>query len=659
MLLQKSKIISAVIIIITVLFISAFFILFMSMSTDKGPLDSTKVFNINIPEGAALTVSEIRVKGFTLFWDNKNLGGSTEYAVAASFDGKIDDYKTALENDKIVLDFTSGKTLGGLYKVTHLTPGKNYEIKLFARKKNTLPANYLSANAALPYLDDAELLNVYLDGEPMDYDKTEDSFTKAIIPDKTPVQAYSVTYKLPISCVIYIDEEKYTKSEIIIKDGETVYLTVVNERLEAARDYEISVKPVDNKIPVIYINTENNKKIKSEDEYISAEIKITDSESNPTKSYRNKLYSGKIDIRIRGDSLSPKLSYNLQTSKKIEILDMAESDDWLLWSSYNDKSLIRSYIAYELFRDMGAAFSPKLRFVDLILNGEYMGTYCIGERVKIDEGRLDLPKIKTEEAYIVKRKGTLVIPPTSGDDLNGSYVLELSSTSSYSKSDIIFETKRLSWVTGNCFMIKQPGEKNMSSEAYEYISDYINQVENAIFSENFKDPKEGYRKYINTATFIDWYIVNEIFKNPNADFTTKVYFYKPRGEKLCMGPVWDFDLSADNFIDLADSENIYSGNFKGWHVRNSVWFARLFEDEAFALEFNKRWNQIKDKYLDNIFDRINTTAKLLDKSQSMNFQKWQVLSAASSQRRTYKEEINYLKEWLSARIDWIDKEINR
>jgi hypothetical protein len=635
---------------------------------DAGPLLSVVRFNINMPENAALTVSDIRARGFTLSWTDLGGGYDYQYAVAVSHSGNIQSYAAALANGNIILDFTPGSELGGTHKITGLTSGRFYDIRIFARAKNTLPAYYLSGRTLLPHVGEAELFAVYLDGEPMEHNFLDDSFTKLILPGKTPIQEYTVTYNLMRNCVLHIDGEIYEPGgEFKIRDGETVFVTVFNGRLNAARDYIISVRPLDNGLPVVYINTEDSRVITSRNIYVPAHIEISGSASNPVKSYAGGLYSGGAGIRIRGSLSSPKPSYNIKTpadENKAQILDMHPSRDWMLWSAYTDKSLMRKYIAHELYRDMGADFSPKLRFAELILNGEYMGVYLLGERVKIDKGRLDLPKISMFEKfeYTVRRKGTLahIIPPTSGEDLSGSYIIQLKPVSGYSREDIIFETGRLNWTSGSYFSIDQPGLKNMSPEAYDYISGYMRQTENALFAENFRDPDEGYRKYIDTGSFIDWYIVNELFMNAKADFTNNIYFYKPRHEKLRMGPVWDFDHSAGN-ADYIRAD----GGHDGWHVRNALWFARLFEDEAFALEFEARWNFVKENYLDNIFAKIDATAALLERAQTANFGRWPILGAhippnagGASRRRTYQNEVSYLKDWLAARIEWIDGEIN-
>ena len=632
-----------------------------SSCADKGVLESTQTLNLNIPAGTSLTVGDIRVKGFTVSWTNLS-GGDYEYAIAASYNGKIDDYVTALENKHIVLDFTADKILNGTYKVTQLMPGKEYEIKLFARKKNTTAAEYLKGRATLPYIDEAELYNVWFDGVEITYNKTDDSFTKAYIPGAEHEEEYTVTYKVARLCGLYINGVKIENGEFKLKDGEIIEVTVVNERNKAARDYIIGMKMIDNGIPIVMVNTEDNRPItsKSKDEALKADFKIIDSAEKP---YGEGLYDGEIMIRGQGNSSlgTSKKSYKFSITDKTQILDMAPSQDWTLLANFTDKSLMRNYIAYELYRDMGAVFSPKLRYVDLVINGEYLGTYNIGERVKIDKGRLDLPKIKGSESVKIDKWGIEEkVPASTLEELNGSYVLRLDSTDKYSTNDIIFETKKIKWSAGHFFSIKQPGEKNMSEEAYNYISDYVNQTENALFSEDFKDPAVGYRAYIDPSTFIDWYIVNELFKQVDANFHTNVYFYKPRGGKLCMGPIWNFDLGAGN----AD----YSGcdDPEGWYVRNASWFTRLFEDEKFANEFKERWNYVKSNCFDSLFKRIDSTAALLERSQTMNFGKWQILgvyvwpnAGDVTSRKTYQSEIDYLKEWLTSRIEWMDAEINK
>ena len=597
---------------------------------------------------AAVTVRDIRAKGFTLDWTD--IGENYEYAIAASHSGGIENYETALENGRIVLDFTASELLGGTYKVTKLIAGKDYAIKLFVRERNAKNAKiteYLKAKATLPYIDDAEIFDIWVNGNETVFDKTDDSFSYYYLyGSEETIGDYTFTYKLMRGCVLYINGEKIENKEVPFTPDKPVELTVVHEKTQAARDYVIYVDSRTSSIPTVVIDTKNGDRIRDKNNAVTAHMKIIDVGNNPKGTG---LYDGEIEIRGRGNSSfgMPKRGYNFEIAEKTAIFGMAPSRDWMLIANFSDKSLMRNYTAYEFARDLGMDFAPRLKFVDLILNGEYLGTYCVGERIKVDTGRLDFPKVKADT--------------TDEYELTGTYVLEVNSTDKWNPNEIYFETSKINVRRQHFLVIQQPGAANLSDAAYEYIANYVNEAEDALFGNNFKDPETGYRAYLDTASFIDWYLVNELYKNVDAGFHTSVFMYKPRGEKLHMGPVWDFDLGGGN----AD----YSGcdDPEGWYVRYASWIERLFEDKAFAQEFKDRWNYIKNNgYFDVFFKRIDDTAARIGSSAELNFSKWPILgvyvwpNAGNVQSRTtYQSEIDYLKEWLTLRIEWMDREINK
>ena len=641
---------------IAFLFLFLFLILIIfvlnSCSIERNAVYLSTMVEFKIPAGASVSVRDIRVKGFTLDWtvvpeDNY------EYAIAASYDGHLEDYETALENGKIVLDFTSSFILNGTYKVKNLIAGKEYEIKIFVRAKNMKPAEYLKTKATLPFIDEAEIISVTINGNKAVYDKKDDSFSYYYFIGLEEA-SYAFTYELMRGCALYINGEKTESKEIKIKPYEPIEVTAVYERTQASRDYIIYVGGKNNGIPIVIINTDNNKRVESQTKEVTAYMKIIDFKDNPMGIG---LYNGEIGIRGRGNSSwgMPKKGYNFSTEEKVQIFDMAPSRDWMLMANYTDKSLMRNYTAFEFARDLGMAFAPKMRFVDIIWNGKYIGNYVIGERVKIDKGRLDLPKLKKDM--------------TSDYEITGSFILEINHRWRLKNGEVTFNTNIFSpghstvWgpAEGDTVVIRQPGRENLSPEAFEYIKNYFNEAEDALYSSNFKDPEKGYRKYFDIPSFVDWYLINELYKQVDADMRLSTFFYKPRGDdKIYMGPVWDFDLGAGN-ADYRSCDDP-----KGWYVRTGLWLVRLFEDEWFEQQFKDRWNYLKENgYFDNLFKRIDETAKYLEKSAEMNFEKWPTLGIYTWpnannwwDRTTYQSEVDYLKEWLKARFNWMDYEIN-
>jgi hypothetical protein len=607
---------------------------------------------LKVPDNAIATVRDVRIRGFTVEWTMPP-DTDYEYAIAASHNGHIEDYETARENGKIVLDFTSSFIANGTYKIRNLLAGQKYEVKIFVQTKNMKPTQYLKTNATLPFIDEAEILSVTINGNKANFDKTNDSFSYNYLigleEDK-----YAFTYELLRGCALYINGVKTEQKEIPLTPYEPLEVTVIYERTQAARDYTIYTGGINNGIPIVIIKTNNNKKIESQSRNVTANMKIIGFDDNPMGIG---LYDGEIGIRGRGNSSwgMPKKGYNFEMEEKNQIFDMAPSRDWLLMANYTDKSLMRNYTAYEFSRDLGMAFAPKMRYVDLILNGKYVGNYVIGERVKIDPGRLDLPKLKKDmkDEYLI----------------TGSYILEINHRWRLNSDEVTFNTKIFSpghetiWgmAEGDTVVIRQPGKDNLSTAAYNYIKKYFNEAEDALFGKNFKDPEKGYRKYFDTASFVDWYLINELFKQVDADMRLSTYFYKPRGDdKIYMGPVWDFDLGAGN-ADYRSCDDP-----KGWYVRTGIWLERLFEDEAFVQEFKDRWNYLKDNgYFNVFFQRIDDTAKYIEKSAAMNFERWQILGRYDWpnandwwNRTTYQSEVDYLKDWLKRRMDWMDYAIN-
>jgi hypothetical protein len=193
-------------------------------------------------------------------------------------------------------------------------------------------------------------------------------------------------------------------------------------------------------------------------------------------------------------------------------------------------------------------------------------------------------------------------------------------------------------------------------EQEDYIKGYINQFETVLHSSGFADPATGYAAYIDVDSFVRWYLVNEVFRNVDANMWSSCWMYKPRGGKLVMGPLWDFDLAAGN-ANYADAFMT-----EGWHIRAAPWFSRLFEDPAFAARVKLAWNEIKADELPAMLAAVTTGSASLQQPQLNNFQRWPTLETYVWPNYaipgSYAGEIGYLNNWLTARISWMDRQIN-
>src|SRR5205823_978403 len=105
-------------------------------------------------------------------------------------------------------------------------------------------------------------------------------------------------------------------------------------------------------------------------------------------------YNAKAMIHIRGNSTKnyEKKSYSFETrdaagNKFINpLLGMPIESDWDFLAPYQDKSLIRIPLTYDLFRSMGH-YASRFKNTEVILNNEYQGIYPVAERLKRDSCR--------------------------------------------------------------------------------------------------------------------------------------------------------------------------------------------------------------------------------------------------------------------------------
>lgn len=195
-----------------------------------------------------------------------------------------------------------------------------------------------------------------------------------------------------------------------------------------------------------------------------------------------------------------------------------------------------------------------------------------------------------------------------------------------------------------------------ASQQLTYFSGYLATLNSAISSPGFADPSTGYGEYIDTDSFIDWYLANEIFKNNDAVFYNSCYMYKDKNAVLFMGPVWDFDIGAGNVN--------YNGNQDpaGWWIRTGPWYNQLFQDPAFRAKVKARWQTLKATQFDTLPAYIDQEAAMLNLSQQNNFARWPILNTYvapnSEVASSYAGEVSFLKSWLTTRIAWMDQQIN-
>ena len=377
------------------------------------------------------------------------------------------------------------------------------------------------------------------------------------------------------------------------------------------------------------------------------------------------VYSGNIGIEIRGASSSgyPQKPFNIETrtasgqNNNVSLLGMPQENDWVLLSNFNDRSLIRNTLAFKLFADMGNV-SCRASLCEVLIDSSYNGIYVLAEKIKPDSARVDI--------------ADLLPVDTLGDQLTGGYILQQnlwdnsnSFQSNYSPID--HPTYDVH------FVYQYPSPNIIHPKQKTYIASFIDSLEDALYSSNFTDSTLGYRAYLDTKSFIDYFIVNELSRN-NDGFKKSVFFHKDKnskGGKLKAGPVWDFDWAWKTMATCSLFDQ-FDGS--GWAHRindcptdnySCGYYIRLMQDSNYNNELRCAYENYRTSILDTntIFNYIDSVGNLVQNAQARHFKRWALLGVSGPAPEvgaiatTYAAELDTLKQWIKVRLQWLDANI--
>lgn len=386
-------------------------------------------------------------------------------------------------------------------------------------------------------------------------------------------------------------------------------------------------------LPCIYVNTEGHKAVVSKDNYIYATMVYVD-ENDQQTTYDS------LQIRGRGNSTwnMRKKPYRLKFHDKEKFLGKgrAKAKSWTLLANAADKTMMRNAITSAMGDFLGMKFNPAAKFVDLVINDVYLGTYQISDQVEMRSHRVDL----TEQDY----------PLTDTSDITGGYLLEL---------DRSFD--------GNYFMsatynqpvrIHYPDEDEIAATQQAWIRNYVNQFEAALASADYQDALKGYRPYVDSVSLADWYVATEVSANVDGFYST--YFYKEQGDPhLYWGPLWDYDIAYnnDNRTDRGASNTTNQLMADVAYSGTKDWVRRMWTDPWFAKLIYRRYQQaLSDGLVDFLHQKIDSLASLLDESQQLNYRKWGINTRMYHEMvlySSYKQYVTDLKQFVTNHTDYL------
>ncbi|PZX20337.1 CotH protein [Breznakibacter xylanolyticus] len=404
--------------------------------------------------------------------------------------------------------------------------------------------------------------------------------------------------------------------------------TVVND--DGSRQ-EYTVRLVTfTRLPRIHIDTDNGLPITSKDVYVTARVAIDPNHDVPSS-------PATLTGRVRGRGNStwemPKKSYKIKFDQSYPILGERPHREWVLLANYADKTLLRNALAFQLSRHMGMSFTPCAHYVELYVNNVHMGNYLLTDQVEVAPYRVDVDELDVSD------DGAM--------EITGGWLLEVNQAVLRKLDEPFFETEYYPIV------VKSP--EAPTAAQMSYIRQYFWDFEYTLYTDGFKDPVNGFRKFMDDTTMVKWFIINELFKNVDAQRYGSIYFYKARSQKLKMGPVWDFDLSSGNAFHNPDCMLP-----TGWYVKENKWIVRMMEDEAFRALVKATWQQHRN-HIGALLTDIDGLVERLELSLAINEKLWPKYHDPADyvvpNINTYDGQVQWLSDFLSQRMAWMDAQL--
>ncbi|MCH5156520.1 MAG: CotH kinase family protein [Clostridiales bacterium] len=454
----------------------------------------------------------------------------------------------------------------------------------------------------------------------------------------------------------------FTVEPIVGVAGAEISAPVVNRRgyyleywmLNGIR-YEFSVMPEESitlvakwreltNLPAMFIDLadKNNNPVPISSVTRETAVSSTITLTNTDDKYLLDSLKAEFKGRGHGSWNEAKKSYKIKFDKKQSLFGREKNKHWVIiaCANFDDVTMSRNYLAYNMANEVfdGIEYATPAYWIEVYVNGEYHGVYLLCEHVRVSEGRLDI-----ESKYGVEDTGYLV------------------EYDAYATGEEGVDYFRVDGVKYG-FTVHSPDPEDYATDGnitkaeymkqVAYIKDYVSRVYKAAYSRDYTT----FSELVDTDSFVDMYILHELFKNVDTGYSS-FYLYKKPGGKLYAGPVWDFDGTTNTAYDRGDRSP--SGIYVGAEGQDpypyaSELYIELYKTSGFRNAVRARWKVLSPNIRAFLDERLNDNVYEENKvAMGKNFVKWKNKSQATAET-DWVNDVKTLKQWLMYRITWLD-----
>ncbi len=390
-------------------------------------------------------------------------------------------------------------------------------------------------------------------------------------------------------------------------------------------------------LPTVTVHTENSQDVIVKDLYLNAIVSIVS--NNGTN-----IFADSTRIKGRGNASwnFPKKPYKLKLNNKASLLGLpANAREWTLINNYGDKTLMRNILAFGVSKFFDMAYTPAGMCVDVILNGEYKGTYQLCDQIEVRKNRVDIDEMEDTD--------------TEFPNVTGGYLIEVDA----------YAPQEISWFTsgtGIPVTIKYPDEDDIHPSQKRYITDHFNKMEKQLFAD-YNSEDRRFSQYLDTESFFKNFLIGEFCGNTDTYWSTYMYKYR-NNDTIYTGPIWDYDLAFENDRRTypINSLNDFLYRTKGSNANGMKRFVdNTMSSDASKKELHDLWFSVRESKITNetMTKMVDSLATHLNASQALNFLRWPIMNTIVHENPaihgSYQNEVNAVKNYISNRILWMDE----
>lgn len=416
--------------------------------------------------------------------------------------------------------------------------------------------------------------------------------------------------------------------------------------------YKIKNKLQLTDVPTVYIEVEGvgetdadlNKALykdraTGEAPYLNAIITVKDNGTDKDTKHLEE-FTDKVKIKVRGNSTANptngKKAYRLKFDKKLgatkhDMLGLGYSArNWTLLANVFDHSMIRNALSYHLEKEVGMDFCPGYKFADVVINGNYRGTYQICDHVEIDKNRVNIDE---DTGWMLEFQGR-------GDMLDKPLC--------FSKDGILMNIKN-----------PEPADEKDETQVADVIAPiqdwFTGTWKSKWTGSNVFDTQTGWRSVNDEESLIKFWIITELTGDYDGWMTVKAY-KEADEDKLHYGPVWDKDLAYGNYS--GENSNVFISDTQNSSSLTGYLKDYLFKDPRFMAKAKARLKKLLDGGLvDRLCAKVDELGAIVAQTEELSntkFPRSTKVDQEITNYPTYAETLEQLKTYLKTRFKTVE-----